>query len=101
MGRDHVADLERIHHAWDMSLEPALAIESGDTVQFDIQMSGAGQVFEGAPFDEVQFDLDTTGPPKPASAQFWAAAWRSRSSPSSERWVPVPTSRASICRFRP
>jgi acetamidase/formamidase len=59
MGREHVADRERIHHAWDMTLEPTLTIDSGDTVHFDIPMAGDGQVFEGASFDEVQFDFDT------------------------------------------
>src|SRR5712691_835490 len=57
--REHVVDPERVHHAWDMSIEPALVVESGDTVHFDIPMAGAGQVFEGAPFHEVQFDFDT------------------------------------------
>ena len=59
MGREHVVDPHRIHHVWDMSLEPVLVIDSGDTVHFDIPMAGAGQVFEGASFHDAKFDLDT------------------------------------------
>lgn len=59
MANEHAIDPSLIHHAWDRSLAPALAIASGDTVHFDLRMAGDGQVFEGATFDEVAFDFET------------------------------------------
>ena len=59
MPREHVIDPERIHHAWDASLEPTLRIEPGDTVRFDIKMAGHGQVEQGWPFERTRFDFPT------------------------------------------
>jgi acetamidase/formamidase len=59
MGREHTIDASRIHHKWDRSLEPALVIGPGDTVSFDLLMAGAGQVVEGASFEDVTFDFET------------------------------------------
>lgn len=59
MGREHALDRHRVHHVWNMELEPAVVIESGDTVHFDIPMAGAGQVFEGASIQDAKFDFDT------------------------------------------
>ena len=59
MPREHVIDPERIHHAWDASLEPTLRIEPGDTVRFDIKMAGHGQVEEGWPYERTSLDFDT------------------------------------------
>jgi acetamidase/formamidase len=59
MGREHVIDPSRIHYAWDMTLEPVLVVESGDTVHFDIPMAGDGQVFEGASYADARFDFET------------------------------------------
>jgi len=56
---DHVIDPTRIHHAWDRSLEPALTIQSGDSVAFELTMAGSGQVVRGAGFESTSFDLDT------------------------------------------
>jgi acetamidase/formamidase len=57
--REHVIDPERIHHAWDASLEPTLRIEPGDTVRFDIHMAGWKQIERGQSFEETRFDFDT------------------------------------------
>lgn len=60
VSREHVIDATaRIHHAWDNSLEPVLAVGSGDTVHYDLLMAGAGQVDEGATIEEARFDFDT------------------------------------------
>ena len=59
MAREHVIDPGLIHHAWDRDLAPALVIESGDTVHFDLLMAGDGQVLEGASFEETVLDFDT------------------------------------------
>jgi len=40
MPRDHVIDPSIIHHQWDAYLEPILAINSGDTVSYDIKVAG-------------------------------------------------------------
>ena len=41
---DHVIDPERVHHKWDNSLEPARVVQPGDSVTFELAMSGRGQV---------------------------------------------------------
>ncbi|HEY1237332.1 MAG TPA: acetamidase/formamidase family protein [Solirubrobacterales bacterium] len=56
---DHVIDAERIHHKWDNGLEPTLVVQSGDSVTFELAMSGRGQVERGAGFDRTSFDIDT------------------------------------------
>jgi acetamidase/formamidase len=56
---EHTWPSDRVHHAWDLSLEPVLTIASGDTVDYDIPMSGAGQLEFGASFAEARFDFDT------------------------------------------
>ena len=42
---EHTIDPNRIHHAWDKTLEPSLRIASGDTVNYELLMAGsrAGQ----------------------------------------------------------
>jgi acetamidase/formamidase len=59
MAREHVIDSGRVHHRWDSSLEPTLAIESGDTVDFELAMAGRSQVELGASFEETAFDWET------------------------------------------
>jgi acetamidase/formamidase len=56
---EHTIDPNRIHHEWDLSLEPTLEIVSGDVVHFDLPMAGRGQVSLGARYEETAFDLDT------------------------------------------
>jgi acetamidase/formamidase len=56
---EHTWDASRIHHAWDLSLEPPLRIESGDTVHYDIPMAGDGQLARGADYADARFDFDT------------------------------------------
>jgi acetamidase/formamidase len=55
----HTWPSDRVHHVWDRSLEPILTIASGDTVEYDIPMAGAGQVELGGSFEEAHFDFDT------------------------------------------
>jgi acetamidase/formamidase len=70
---EHIWDAARIHHAWDISLDPPLEIEPGDTVHYDIPMAGDGQLERGATFSEARFDFDTiynlAGPLRVAGAE--------------------------------
>lgn len=59
MARDHYCDPAAIHHVWDLDLEPVLAIDSGDTVDYDLRVAGEGQVWPGATYDQARFDFDT------------------------------------------
>ena len=59
MARDHVIDPAAIHHQWDSGLEPVLAIDSGDTVHYDVKVAGDGQVWPGARYEDTRFDFDT------------------------------------------
>jgi acetamidase/formamidase len=59
MPRDHVIDPSVVHHQWDADLEPILAIDSGDTVRYDLMAAGEGQVWPGARYEDVRFDFDT------------------------------------------
>jgi acetamidase/formamidase len=56
---EHHIDPQRIHHAWDNTLEPTLIVASGDTVHYDLLMAGHGQVHEGDSFGDTNFDFDT------------------------------------------
>jgi acetamidase/formamidase len=58
-GTQHTWDPSRIHHAWDLELQPALRIASGDTVHYDIPAAGDGQVEPGMRFEDAHFDFDT------------------------------------------
>ncbi|MEV6742391.1 acetamidase/formamidase family protein [Streptomyces sp. NPDC051104] len=57
--REHVIEPTLIHHEWDADLEPALAINSGDVVHYDLKVAGEGQVWPGATYPESKFDFDT------------------------------------------
>lgn len=59
MPRDHVIDPAVVHHQWDADLEPILAIDSGDTVSYDLMVAGERQVWPGATYADVRFDFDT------------------------------------------
>jgi acetamidase/formamidase len=59
MSREHVIDPRLIHHDWDETLAPALEIESGDVVHFDLLEAGNRQVKPGDRFEDVTFDFDT------------------------------------------
>jgi acetamidase/formamidase len=56
---DHVIDASLIHHQWDSELEPILAVNSGDTVHYDLKVAGDGQVWPGAEYSDTRFDFDT------------------------------------------
>lgn len=55
----HLADPARIHHEWNLDLEPVLTVESGDTVDFQIKAAGDRQVWLGAKYEETAFDFET------------------------------------------
>jgi acetamidase/formamidase len=59
MTREHRLDASQTHHDWDNSREPALVIQSGDVVHFDLLASGDGQVTEASTIESVQWDFDT------------------------------------------
>ena len=56
---EHEINPAATHHEWDNRLKPALRIRSGDTVRFNLAMSGRGQVRKGQSFDEARFDFAT------------------------------------------
>jgi acetamidase/formamidase len=70
---EHVIDPSRVHHRWQRSLPPALEIASGDTVHFDLKVSGAGQLDESSRVEDVTMDWETiyvlSGPVHVAGAE--------------------------------
>ena len=54
MSTEHFLDASLMHHDWDNSREPVLAIASGDVVHFDLAVAGAGQVDEQSRIEDVQ-----------------------------------------------
>lgn len=48
-----------VHHQWDLDLDPVLAVNSGDSVRYDIKVAGEGQVWAGATYEQTRFDFDT------------------------------------------
>ncbi len=59
MSTEHFLDASLMHHDWDNSREPVLAIASGDVVHFDLAVAGAGQVNEQSRIEDVQWDWDS------------------------------------------
>ena len=59
MAKEHSLDRGAIHHDWDSSREPALAVNSGDVVHFELLMAGDGQVSETSVADDVVWDFST------------------------------------------
>lgn len=47
------------HHRWERDTEPTLRIESGDVVELDLEMAGAGQIREGDRYEDTTFDFDS------------------------------------------
>jgi acetamidase/formamidase len=56
---EHALDRSLFHHEWNNAHEPVLSVRSGDVVDFDLLMSGAGQVREDSRIDQVAWDFDT------------------------------------------
>ena len=56
---EHTLDLAHVHHDWDRSREPVLAVRPGDVVHFDLPITGDGQVSEGSSIDDVEWDFET------------------------------------------
>src|SRR5262249_40097995 len=52
-------DATQVPHDWDNSREPAIVVQSGDVVHFDLPMTGQGQVSETSKSGEVAWDFDT------------------------------------------
>ena len=46
MSREHTVNASQIHHDWDASRAPAVTVDSGDIVHFDLPITGEGQVTE-------------------------------------------------------
>ncbi len=57
--REHVIDPSITHHRWLRSLPPALEIESGDVVHYDLAMAAAGEVSRTSTGADVKFDWET------------------------------------------
>jgi acetamidase/formamidase len=58
-GKEHVIDRTAIHHRWIKSLDPALTIESGDVVHFDLMVAGDPNISEGDTADSAVFEWET------------------------------------------
>jgi acetamidase/formamidase len=56
---EHTIDPTIIHHRWIKDLEPALRIQSGDTVHYDLMVAGDPNIAEGQTADEAVFDWET------------------------------------------
>jgi acetamidase/formamidase len=59
MSTEHTVDATQVHHDWDNSREPAVVVQSGDVVHFDLPMTGQGQVSKTSKSGEVVWDFDT------------------------------------------
>lgn len=57
---EHIWDPASIHHQWDLDLAPALTIDSGDGVHFDIPMGGHGQVPFGGTYADCAWACGTS-----------------------------------------
>jgi acetamidase/formamidase len=57
--REHVIDSSRTHHRWQKDLPAALEIASGDTVHFELKVSGDGQLQKDSRVEEVDLDWET------------------------------------------
>jgi acetamidase/formamidase len=56
---EHTIDPTLIHHRWIKALEPALRIESGDTVNYDLMVAGDPNIREGQSAADAKFDWET------------------------------------------
>jgi acetamidase/formamidase len=56
---EHTIDPTIIHHRWIKSLEPALNIESGDVVHYDLMVAGDPNIKMGQSADEAVFEWET------------------------------------------
>lgn len=56
---EHRIGPEGYHHRWDRRMEPALSIASGDVVELELEMAGAGQIREGDSYADTSFDFET------------------------------------------
>lgn len=59
MAREHIFDPAVYHHVWDRELAPAIRVEPGDVVHFDLLMAGEGQVPREGSYADCAFDFDT------------------------------------------
>ena len=56
---EHRLDAARYHHRWDRRMQPTASIASGDVVELELEMAGAGQIHEGDSYADTTFDFDT------------------------------------------
>ena len=56
---EHTIDPTIIHHRWIKDLEPALRIQSGDTVNYDLMVAGDPNIAEGQTAEQARFDWET------------------------------------------
>jgi acetamidase/formamidase len=56
---EHTLTSAQIHHNWDNSRPPAVQIAPGDTVHFELPITGEGQVEEQSKIEDVTWDFDT------------------------------------------
>ena len=56
---EHKLGRDGYHHRWERDLEPTLEIASGDVVEFDLEMAGAGAIREGDRYEDTTFEFDT------------------------------------------
>lgn len=57
---EHQLDRSRYHHDWLLAREPTLTIASGDVVELDLEMAGAGMIHEGDRYQDTSFDSGGT-----------------------------------------
>ncbi len=63
MSREHVLPAGRVHHRWDHTIPPALEVEPGDTVVYDLQEVSGGQITPAStPADLTRMDMNRTYP---------------------------------------
>ncbi|HPH94268.1 MAG TPA: hypothetical protein PKW33_00225 [Anaerolineaceae bacterium] len=82
-----IIDKNQVHFAFDPSIRPCAAAESGDTVKFCCQDCFSEQLLTDH-FDVQQIDMDRTNPPPDRSSsaapspamccgwKFWPLTWR-------------------------
>jgi acetamidase/formamidase len=59
VAKEHHFDPAVFHHDWDPTLAPALVVQPGDVVHFELKMAGDGQVEETSTIDRVAWDWST------------------------------------------
>ena len=62
-GKTHFLDPSKIHYKWDNSLSPALKVDPGDIVEFELREVSGGQITPKSTNEDVgSLELDTSYP---------------------------------------